>query len=49
MANKSNNGNRKKNNTCIPMMGNKNKTSYQQSMGRQVFDKRRNDSGKIKH
>ena len=49
MANKSNNGNRKKSNIPIPTMGNKNKTTYQQSMGRQVFDKRRNDSGKIKH
>lgn len=48
MVNKSNNCNRKKSNPSIPAMG-KNKGSYQQPMGRQVFDKRRKDNAKVKY
>ena len=48
MANKSNNGNRKKSNPSIPAMG-KNKGLYQQPMGKQVFDKRRKDNAKVKY
>lgn len=50
MANKSNNGNRKKNTNFIPQIGNKNKGLHQQPMGKQqIFDKRRKDNAKVKY
>ena len=48
MANKSNGKSKKKSNPSIPPMG-KNKGFYQQPMGKQIFDKRVKDSGKVKH
>ena len=48
MANKSNNGNRKKSNPSIPAMG-KNKGNFNQQMTKQVFDKRRKDNAKVKY
>lgn len=46
---KKSNNSHKKRNTSIPVIGNKNKGFYQQSIGKQIFDKRRKDNAKVKY
>lgn len=49
MANKSNNGNHKKNMTFIPARGNVGKGAINNRMPNQLFDKRRKDNAKVKY